>query len=342
MFIVIILIVIAIVIYKKRESEAEDDFLDVISNPELDGRIKFLLKQFSQKKLTIKEEYMLPRELKKVSPESMEKVLDSILDHMKLKKNVFLVYHTKNEKAFKGKGGTYEQAPLGYKAINLVLVPEYRMADYVSVLAHECAHHYMDVYNFEIKERLENEKNTDTLAVLLGFGRYLEETHRERTHYKGSSYTFNGTVNHYETSKLGYLSAEEVHYISYKHREILKKGRKQKEQLKAKQERENKEANLTENLSHRVDLLKRGCEENSISIQRVMTLKGSEKINSKWDLERLSQLIHRYQNNTYAPRIEALSQRVKKRDEHNQIIKEINELDEQLRMDSFFIAKYLN
>ena len=104
MFFIIILIVIAIVIYRKRENKAGDDFSDVISNPELDVRIKFLLKQFAQKKLTMKEKYILPKELRKVSPENMEKVLDSILEHIKLKKNVFLVYIQKMKRLLRAQG----------------------------------------------------------------------------------------------------------------------------------------------------------------------------------------------------------------------------------------------
>ena len=334
MFFIVLLIIVGLIICFKKDAEFKEKVSKVTANQELDARIKFLLKQFVERKLTIKEEYIIPSRARDVIPENLEYVLNSILDHMKLKKNVFLVYHTKDEKAYENKAGTYDQAYLGYKAINLVLDSKYMMEDYISILAHECAHHFMDEYNFEIRAGLENEKNTDTLAVLLGFGKFLKVTHAKRSFYKGSYFT----VDYYETVKLGYLSAEEITYISKRHLNILKNGKKQK---KLKKEEREKELNKSQTLKHRVDQLRRGCKENKASIQRILSNQGIKEITNKCELERLSQLIYKYQNNTYETMIEGLNNKIEKGNENEDIIKKINELDEMLRMDSFFIAKYL-
>ena len=341
LFFIILFIIILVVIYNKKRREIPTEFGDIIINPELEGRIKFLLKQFAAKKLTIKEEYILPKGIKRIEAKNMELVLDSILEHIKLKKNVFLVYHTKDEKDYKNKAGTYDQAYLGYKAINLVLVPGYKISDYVSILAHECAHYYMDEYNFEIKERLENERNTDTLAVLLGFGKYLQKTHRERTYYKGSNYTFNGTVNHYETLKLGYLSAEEVEYINLRHQKILINGKKQKKKIKEKQEENKKVVKMEQNLNHKIDQLREDYKTNGDLIQKMLNNKDINNIIDRWEFKKLSQLIDKYQNGIYSTRIDGLKIKIKDKRKKNEIVKELNELDEIFKMDSLFIERYL-
>ncbi len=340
LFFIILFIIIWVVICNKKK-DLRGEFNDLITNPELDGRIKFLLKQFTAKKLTIKEEYILSRDVKRITPENLELVLNSILEHMKLKKNVFLVYHTKDEKAYNDKAGTYDKAYLGYKAINLVLVPGYNISDYVSILAHECSHHFMDEYNFEIKDRLENERNTDTLAILLGFGKYFQKTHRERTFYKGSSFTFNGTINHYETSKLGYLSVEEINYVIYKHQEILKNGKKQKGKIKEKQEANRRVAKMEQNLNYRISQLKEEYETNIVSIEKMLNNQDINNITDRWEFKKLSQLIDKYQNGIYGPKINTLSGKLKGKKNNDEIIKELNELDEMLKMDSLFIDRYL-
>lgn len=338
LFFIVLLIIVGLIICFKKDAKFKEKVSKVTANQELDARIKFLLKQFVERKLTIKEEYIMPSRARDVTPENLEYVLNSILDHMKLKKNVFLVYHTKDEKIYVNKAGTYDQAYLGYKAINLVLDSKYVMEDYISIIAHECAHHFMGEYNFEIRAGLENEKNTDTLAVLLGFGKFLKVTHAKRYFYKRSNFTVDGTVDYYETVKLGYLSAEEIIYISKRHLDILKNGKKQK---KLKKEEREKDVSKSQNLKHRVEQLRRGYKENKAFIQRILSNQGVKKITNKWELERLSQLIYKYQNNTYEPMVEELNNKIEKGNESVDIIKKINELDEMLRMDSFLIAKYL-
>jgi len=311
---------------------------EVSANLDLDTRIKFLLKQFSEKKLTIKEEYTMPFQDAHITPENLDALLKSILSHMKLKQNIFLVYHKKNERIYRGKAGTYDEASLGYKAINLVIDPKYVLEDYVSIIAHECSHHFMKEHNFKEMDELENEKNTDTLTVLLGFGRFLKVTHAKRYFFKGSNITVEGPTDYYETVQFGYLSQEEIEYISRRHLQILQTGKKQK---RLKREEKDREVHRFRGLKSRIEKLKRELERNKVSLERILSTHNITEIATKGQLEKLSRLIYDYQGNTYESIINDLDNKVDMGYTHSSLIKEISELEEILRRDSFFIESHL-
>ncbi len=305
---------------------------------DLDGRIRFLLKQFQEKSLTIKEEYTMPPEISGVTPESLEALLKSILTHMKLRENIFLVYHHKEEKVFKNRAGSYEQASLGYRAINLVLDPRYLLEDYVSIIAHECAHHFMREHNFSEMEGMENEKNTDTLTVLLGFGRFLKTTHTKRFFFRGSNITTDGPTDYYDTLKMGYLSQEEVEYVSRKHLNILKTGREQKRLMREAAEREVFKLQM---LEYQLKQLKLIWERNRKSIDRILDLKARGRRLQRWELERLSQLIYKYHTVTSQYIVNELIHRLEKGRLDDYLIKKIAYLNKTLKEDSLFLEEYL-
>lgn len=336
MFLILLLIgIILIISFKEAPVKKERP-----ANPELDARIQFLLKQFLEKKLTIKEEYTIPSGITEVTPENLEGLLNSILNHMKLKQNIFLVYHTKKERVYRNKAGSYEEASLGYKAINLVLDPKYVVEDYVSIIAHECAHHFMKEHNFKEKEEgeNENEKNTDTLTVLLGFGSFLKVTHAKRYFFKGSNISVDGPTDYYETVKLGYLSQDEIEYLCKRHQRILKTGKKQKKLRKEEKERK---LHRFQELKAKVDELRIEWQKNKTSIERILSSHDVKKIMTKGELEGLSQLIYTYQNNTYESIIRQLAGKIDRDCIDSDLLKEIDELDKTLKRDSFFIEGLL-
>lgn len=334
MYIILLIITIGFFICFKEVPGRED----LSSDLDLDIRIRFLLKQFQEKGLTIKEEYSMPPEISGVSPESLESLLRSILIHMKLRENIFLVYHGKEEKVFKNRAGSYEQASLGYRAINLVLDPKYLLEDYVSIIAHECAHHFMRENNFREMEGLENEKNTDTLTVLLGFGRFLRATHTKRFYFRGSNITTDGPTDYYDTLKLGYLSQEEVEYVSRRHLDILKAGREQKRLMREAAEREVFKLQM---LEYQLKQLKIIWERNRRSIDRILGAKAREKRLQRWEVERLSQLIYKYHTVTSDFIVNELIHRLEKGRMDDYLIKRIAYINKTLKEDSLFLEEYL-
>lgn len=311
---------------------------EVSSILDLDARIRFLLKQFQEKGLTLKEEYTMPEGISGVTPESLESLLKSILNHMKLRENIFLVYHAKEEKVFKNRAGSYEQASLGYRAVNLVLDPRYLLEDYVSIIAHECAHHFMREHNFREMEGLENEKNTDALTVLLGFGRFLKATHTKRFYFRGSNITTEGPTDYYDTLKLGYLSQEEIEYITRRHLNILQKGREQKRLIRAAREREELKVQM---LEYQVEQLKLIWERNRRSVEKILDAKATEKRLQRWEVERLSQLIYKYRTVTSQYIVNELIHRIQNSSLDDYLIERIAYLHKTLKEDSIFLEGYL-
>ncbi len=331
----ILLLILTITILSPKKTSIEKGSP---SRTDLDARIQFLLKQFLEKKLTIKEEYTLPSKLSEVTPENLEVLLKSILDHMKLKQNIFLVYHTKKERLYRDKAGSYEEASLGYKALNLVLDPKYLLEDYVSIIAHECAHHFMKEHNFREMEEDENEKNTDTLTVLLGFGRFLKVTHAKRYFFKGSSITAHGPTDYYETVKLGYLSQEEIEYLCKRHRDILRIGRKQKNI--AGKEREG-ELHRIKELKNKLNEVREILWKNRTSLEQILSSQNIREITTREELKTLSLLIYTYENNTYEAIIRVLAGKLDSGYMDNDLLARISELDKILRRDSVFLESYL-
>jgi len=294
--IIFVLICVGIVIYffndsksqngdkpEKVYKEQEKDEIPILY---LDRRIKFLLNQFVKNNVTIKEKFIIPEKIAgaAATEETLNDLMHRVLEHMKLNKNIFLIFHEKNEKAYLGKAGTYGDGGLGNKAIDLVIEPSYSIRDYVAILAHECAHFFMDANNFEKKRGIDNERNTDVLAVLLGFGEYLLETNSGRKFYKGRTIKAGKTFNLYERIKLGYLYYGEIEYIKEKHLKILREGKKQK---KIKSE--------SRKLGDTLEIYY----ENRQSLENILADKVKVDNISKNELEELSSLIYKYQNNNY-------------------------------------------
>ncbi len=304
----------------------------------LDARIRFLLKQFQEKKLTIREEYTMPAGISGITPENLESLLKSILNHMRLKENIFLVYHGKEEKVYRNRAGSYEQASLGYKAINLVLDPRYLLEDYVSIIAHECAHHFMREHDFQEMAGLENEKNTDTLTVLLGFGKFLRATHTKRFYFRGSNITVDGPTDYYDTLKLGYLSQEEIEYVSKRHLNILKTGREQKRLMRKAAEREVFKIQMFKAQLEQIKLI---WERNRGSIDMILDAKAREIRLQRWEVERLSQLIYKYRTVTSEFIVNELIHMVEKGRLDDSLIRRIAYLHETLKEDSLFLEEYL-
>jgi len=300
--IIFILIILIITFYKTRASPNKDEAL---SNKELDRRIEFLLKQFSKTNLELKEEYLLPKGFNKITKENIEYVFKNIIEHINLKGNLLLIYHRQDEKMYRDKAGTYDQGPLGYKVINIVLNSEYTMNDYIATLAHECSHHFMETEKFEKKFGIENEKNTDTLAVLLGFGKFLQESNKIRSVCTGSTFDAGRVTKHFDNFKLGYLTSEEIYYIYKKYYE-LKKAKKEKEEFKT----EKKEVELKK-IKMKMNFLIKAHEKNKEALDRIITTKNLKNIKDKKDLEKISELLHIHQSKIYDIKIKEFRKALK-------------------------------
>ena len=94
-------------------------------------------------------------------------------------------------------------------------------------------------------------------------------------------------------------------------------------------------------MKSRIEKLKRQLEKNKASLESILSTHNITEIATKGQLEKLSRLIYDYQGNTYESIINDLDNKVDMGYTHSSLIKEISELEEILRRDSFFIESHL-
>ena len=90
-----------------------------------------------------------------------------------------------------------------------------------------------------------------------------------------------------------------------------------------------------------MDQLRREWQSNRTSIQKMLSTDGVKEITSRWEQDKLSQLIYKYQRDTFEPALRELVRKIEEDYRREDIIKEIHELGESLREDRFFIERHL-
>lgn len=110
--------------------------------------------------------------------------------------------------------GEYKKTNVVRNEINLYLNYYSTLESIVSILAHEISHYLLYLRNIKIEDTAKNEILTDVCAVYLGFGKYMLEGYKKNEYTKGDK-----TI----TSKIGYITVEDIKYIMSKIEKIKSK-----------------------------------------------------------------------------------------------------------------------
>lgn len=119
---------------------------------------------------------------------------------------------------------------------------------------------------------------------------------------------------------------------------MLAKKKDEEERNRRKDEEEEIRLNKKMKLYNRIDRLKEGFRRNKELVQNLAAVNNSGI--DKWELKKIGELSLSYKKNIYEEKLEHLRILCESQDKKSIVIEELNELDEILRKDSFFISKY--
>ena len=194
-------------------------------NEEIEENIDFLIKSLNEKDYERKNEFKVRYDLRRrliysrYDDKSIKFLIDEIFNYLELwDRDVELVVTYKNSKVKTGIAGLYNY---NLEKIEVFVDPNYSFENIVSIVAHECMHHFLAKKGIVLKDRMKNEIVTDLCLIYLGFSRYVLEGYKEkrRVIYEDETHRL------VDRNKVGYLGYLDVKYaIKY----IKKKVRKEK------------------------------------------------------------------------------------------------------------------
>ncbi len=185
----------------------------ILKNDEIGKQIEFIvenLNKYGYQTDTRKYELdpNLERELRfsKLDDKPTHKLLDSILDFMGLdKEDIELIINRTSSRKRGIYAGLYNE---NKHTIKLEINTYTTVDNLVSVIAHECTHHFLLSKGIKIEPRRANEILTDLTAVYLGFGEYFYRGYRaqRRLVFDGGYRTL------VDGDKLGYIAYGDIKY----------------------------------------------------------------------------------------------------------------------------------
>lgn len=150
----------------------------------------------------------LERELRfsKLDDKPTRKLANSIMDYMGLDKEEieFIIFHTSSRRR-----GVYAGLYNEKKHTIKIEINTYTTVDnLISVIAHECTHHFLLSKEIKIEPRRANEILTDLTAIYLGFGEYFYRGYKaqRRLVFDGGYRTL------IDGDKLGYIAYGDIKY----------------------------------------------------------------------------------------------------------------------------------
>ena len=183
-------------------------------NEELERHIDLLI-------LTLKEKEYYKNNKKefKVNDELRRKLVYSRYDEKSIKLlvneifNYLEVWDRENElkvtyKSSKVKTGIAGLYNFDSEKIEIFVDPNYSFENIVSIVAHECMHHFLIKKGIMFENRMNNEIITDLCLIYLGFSKYVFEGYKEkrRVIYEDETHRF------VDANKVGYLGYLDVKY----------------------------------------------------------------------------------------------------------------------------------
>lgn len=176
--------------------------------------IDYLYKEFKEKNIDIrldkKELFKVSDDLKRkliysrYDEKSIKELVYLILDYLKIdSKDIVVESEYKSSKVKTGIAGLYYYDT--YK-IKVFVDPNYSFENIVSIVAHECMHHFLSKNGIKLKNEIDNETITDFSLIFLGFIKYVKDGYKEkrRVIYESENQRL------VDSNKIGYLAYKDI------------------------------------------------------------------------------------------------------------------------------------
>ncbi len=200
------------------------DYEKIIENSYLDLRINYLYRQMKKKEILVKKEFFVDLSVD-ITEKNLRELFENIRKHIGIRKKTSLFLKKLIETESENIVGAYQKGVLENEIITVKMHPKYNYGNYAAIMAHELSHQFMSENNFNRGENQSNERNTDILAIFLGFGNIMELAYR--------SVVTQFSEIKWKELKLGYLYDDEIRYIKRKIEKLRdKEEKKLKERLK--------------------------------------------------------------------------------------------------------------
>lgn len=182
-------------------------------NKELEENVDFLIKSLNEKDYINKNKFKVTEDLKRkliysrYDDKSIKLLVNEIFNFLNLwDRDVDIKVTYKNSKIKTGIAGLYNYS---LETIEIFIDPNYSFESVVSIVAHECMHHFLSKKGIVISNRMKNEIITDLSLIYLGFSKYVLEGYKEkrRVIYEDETHRF------VDRNKVGYLGFLDVKYV---------------------------------------------------------------------------------------------------------------------------------
>ena len=193
-----------------------------LENKDIEKIIDTLIKSLDKIGYKNEKEFVVFEDLRRkliysrFDDKSIKILIKEILNHLGLySENVDLEVKYQNSKIKNAYAGVYDYK---LEKIEVFVDPNYSFENIVSIVAHECMHHFLNKKGIIFKDRMQNEFITEMAVIYLGFAKYLLKGYKEKRHviYESENHRL------VDSNKVGYLGYKDVKYaIKY-----IKKTRK--------------------------------------------------------------------------------------------------------------------
>lgn len=156
----------------------------------------------------------------------IEKLAESILDHLNIEKNqlkLFVEYDKKFSYSNKKYIGSYIETGQDSGEIYINIKTYYTINHIVAILSHEAIHHVLR-YNKFCGDNIKNEEFIDVASIYFGFGSYLMDAYKPVERVVEENWINYKRIIKKEVNMLGYLELGELNYLIDKINEEKIKG----------------------------------------------------------------------------------------------------------------------
>lgn len=186
----------------------------------LDECLNYLHKNLQNNYIVLRSRYYVPQDIypklkRKFKREKyLKELFENMLNYVGIPASMvqFKISNSTNEQ----KAGTFQKISTNSNEIILYYSPYYDVSNIISVLAHEISHLYLNMNSLKYPDTYRNEILTDVCAIYLGFGYFLLYGYKEKKFA-----TFFGTYK----EKIGYISKNDIEYISQKILQLQEKSK---------------------------------------------------------------------------------------------------------------------
>ena len=168
---------------------------------------------YKRKKEFKLDSYLKTRlEIAKTDEKVLKNLLDEILKYMNMGLDTRIIKLVVNKRSYKSRDGIAGCYTENQRTIVVNIDEESSVDNILSILIHECTHHFLLTKNIKLEDTQKNEYLTDLTAVYLGFGKYMYKGYKDRGILKYTQEKEYQTIVYIQNDKVGYAGYDDIKY----------------------------------------------------------------------------------------------------------------------------------